>query len=69
MEKEIELFRPQKETILNYVRSKGVAKVSTYSATTSIPLIVIYTYIAEDIEEMRELANDKIEELKEFYNL
>ena len=69
MEKEIELFRPQKETILNYVRSKGVAKVSTYSATTMIPLIVIYTFISEDMEEFREFAEGKIKELREFYNI
>lgn len=69
MEKEIKLFRPQKETILNYVRYKGINKVSTYSATTMIPLIVIYTFISEDIEELRELAEGKIKELKEFYNL
>lgn len=69
MQKEIELFRPQKQTILNYVRSKGIGKVSTYSATTMIPLIVIYTYISEDIKELREFAEKKISELREFYNL
>ena len=69
MEKEIELFRPQKETILNYVIKHGAEKISTYSATTMIPLIVIYTYIVEDIEELRELAEGKLVELKEFYDL
>lgn len=67
--KEIELFRPQKKMILDFVISKGVDKISTYSASTSIPLIVIYTYILEDLSEYKELAENKIKELKYFYDI
>ena len=69
MKKELELFRPQKHTILSYIRTRGIDKVSTYSATTLIPLLVIYTFIVEDIEEHREFAELRIVELKQFYNL
>lgn len=65
--KEIELFRPQKNLILNFVKTKGVDKISVYSASTSIPLIVIYTYILEELPEYKELAENKIKMLKEFY--
>lgn len=67
--KEIELFRPQKNLILNFVKTKGVDKISVYSASTSIPLIVIYTYIAEELPEYKELAENKIKMLKEFYGV
>lgn len=69
MEKEIELFRPQKEIILKYVRSHGAKKISTYSATTFIPLLVIYAFVLEDIPEMKEIAESKIAELKKFYGI
>lgn len=69
MNKELELFRPQKQLILAYVKAKGIDKVSTYSATTMIPLLVIYTFISEDLDEHREFAEKKIAELKEFYDV
>ena len=67
--KEIELFRPQKNLILNFVKTKGVDKISVYSASTSIPLIVIYTYILEELPEYKELAENKIKMLREFYGI
>lgn len=69
MIKEIELFRPQKQIIIAYVKKHGVEKISTYSATTFIPLIVIYTFLGEDVVEYRELAEEKIQGLKEFYGI
>ncbi len=65
--KEIELFRNQKKNIIKFIRDKGIDKVSTYCATTMIPLIVVYTFILEDIEEYREIASRKLEELRKFY--
>ena len=67
MNKEIELFRPQKKLILTYVKEKGINKVSEYCATTMIPLIVVYTFISEEMEEHKEFAENKLKELREFY--
>lgn len=69
MNKEFELFRPQKQLILDYVRAKGIEKVGLYSATTMIPLLVIYQFIVEDIAEYREYAEGKIADLKAFYDV
>lgn len=65
--KEVELFRPQKELILRYVRKNGVKNIALYSASTSIPLMAIYTFVLEDLPEHRELAGAKLIMLKEFY--
>lgn len=69
MNKELELFRPQKQLILAYITVKGIDKVALYSATTLIPLLVIYSFISEDMEEHREYADGKIKELKEYYGV
>lgn len=69
MTKELELFRPQKSLILAYIRAKGIDKVALYSATTLIPLLVIYSFISEDMEEHRVFANGKIKDLKEYYGV
>jgi len=69
LEKELLLFRPQQEIILNYVRKHGLEKISTYSATTGIPLLIIYSYIIEEIPEWKEVSEAKIKELKIFYNI
>lgn len=65
--KELELFRNQKKNIIKFITDKGIDKVSTYCATTMIPLIVVYTFILEDMTEHRELASRKLEELRKFY--
>ena len=67
MSKELEIFRPQKKLILTYVKEKGINKVSEYCATTMIPLIVVYTFISEEMEEYKEFAENKIKELRNFY--
>lgn len=69
MNKQVELFRSQKQYIVNYVKNKGVEKISLYSATTSIPLIAIYTFVKEDLPEYTELCDSKIKELEDFYGL
>lgn len=69
MKKQIELFRGQKQYIVNYVKTHGIEKISLYSATTFIPLIAIYTFVKEDLPEHAELCNGKIKELEEFYGL
>lgn len=66
---EIELFRKQKQYIIDYVAKSGVKNISLYSASTGIPLIVIYTYVAEEYAEYRELAEEKIKSLREFYGI
>lgn len=66
---EIELFRKQKQYIIDYVTKSGVKNISLYSASTGIPLIVIYTYVAEEYPEYKELAEQKIKSLREFYGL
>lgn len=67
MNKQVELFRSQKQYIVNYVKTNGVEKISLYSATTFIPLMAIYTFVKEDLPEHTELCDSKIKELKEFY--
>ncbi len=65
--KQIELMRSQKETILKYISTHGVDKIAIYSATTFIPLVAIYTFILEDMPEHTELCKRKLKELEEFY--
>jgi hypothetical protein len=67
LNQQIELFRKQKELIINYFKVNGVDKVSLYSATTFIPLIPIYTFIMEEIPEHTELCESKLKNLREFY--
>lgn len=67
-EKEIKPFLPRKPNILKFVREKGIDKVSEFCATTMIPLIVAYTFICEEIEEFQEFAENKIKELRKFYD-
>jgi hypothetical protein len=67
--KQVELMRSQKETILKYVSTHGVDKIAIYSATTFIPLVAIYTFILEDMPEHIELCERKLKELEEFYGL
>lgn len=67
--KQVELMRSQKETILKYIITHGVDKIAIYSATTFIPLVAIYTFILEDMPEHTELCERKLGELGEFYGL
>lgn len=69
MKTEVELFRKQKKLIVDFVAKNGIDKVSLYSATCGIPLIVIYTFVAEDLPQHKEFAEAKIESLKKFYEL
>ncbi len=65
--KDLELFRPQKETILKYVKTKGINNISLYSATSGFPLIAIYIFILEDMPEYVKICESKLKELREFY--
>lgn len=65
--KEIELFRPQKQLVIDFVKKNGVAKISLFSATSGFPLIVVYTYVMEELTEYEELCKVKIAELNSFY--
>jgi len=65
--KQVELFRTQKEYVLKYIATHGVGKITLYSATTFIPLIAIYTFLMEDYPEHKDLCLQKLKELEEFY--
>lgn len=65
--KDLELLRPQKETIIKYIKKNGVDKISLYSATTGLPLIAIYTFVFEDLPEHDMICKKKLKELREFY--
>lgn len=65
--KEIELFRLQKHVVIEYVKRNGMGKISSFCATTGFPLIVVYTYVMEELTEYEEMCKVKIAELKAFY--
>lgn len=67
VDKQIKLFRPQKPYIIKYIERIGIENVSLYSATTGIPLLVIYHFILEDFPEHATMCHQKIKELMEFY--
>ena len=64
-----EQYRHLKENILKYVRERGIDSVGMFAASTMVPLIPIYTFIAEDMEEYREVALERINGLKQFYGI
>lgn len=67
--KEVELYRHHKEAILDHIKKKGIDSVSMFCAASGLPLIVVYTYIAEDMEEHRECCEERIAGLKKFYGI
>jgi len=63
----IEDFRLRKPDIIKYIDKNGLDMVSLYAATSGIPLIAIWTYIAEEHEDYRERCNFEIDTLVKFY--
>lgn len=62
-------FRPRKKQLLKEmkIREKGLQSVSEYASMSGVPLTVLYTFIAEEYEDLREACEKKMEELRRFY--
>lgn len=65
--KQVELMRSQKDVIVKYFTDHNINKVAIYSATTFIPLVAIYTFLLEEFPEHKDLCEQKLKELEEFY--
>ena len=63
-------FRHQKEEILGVLKDKDLSfEVPFISSITFVPLIVIWTFVAEEWHEWKDYANSEIKRLKIFYNI
>lgn len=65
----IDDYRHFKESVIKYLNRKGFESISEFCALSGVPLIAAYTYIGEDFEEYRELCENKIASIKEFYGI
>ena len=61
------LYRSSKPEFLNAVKRNGVAVVSFYSSTASLPLVAAWTFLKEEYPEYTEEADKQIQLLKDFY--
>lgn len=69
LKKQIKQFDRNKQAILDFIFKKGYStgKVGEYSATTGVPLYVVYYYCWKDLAI--EDAEDHMRRLMEFYNV
>lgn len=62
-------YRGRKDGVIEYFSDKEVSaeSVSEYCTLVGIPLVVVYTFIAEEDESLHGFCAANIKRLKEFY--
>lgn len=62
-------YRGRKESVIKHFTKNEVTtgSISEYCTLVGIPLIVVYAFLAEEDESLREFSADNIKRLKEFY--
>lgn len=62
-------YRHLKKEAVSIIKKKGINtnSISEYSVLSMIPLVVIYTFIKEEIPEYEEFCNEQIERISKFY--
>lgn len=62
-------YRKRKDGIIKHFFKKEVnaSSVSEYCTLVGIPLVVVYTFLAEEDEKLQEFCAENIKRLQEFY--
>lgn len=62
-------FRARKQAIIKYFKKKGVTSgnIAEYSSLAGIPITVVCTFIIEEMPEHKEMCEQKIRDINEFF--
>ena len=69
LDKDLRLYKNIKPDLIKYVKKEGIEKINSYAVLSGIPLIIVYTYIAEEFDQYKDFCYNKIEQLKQFYGI
>ena len=62
-------YRRNKESIIKHFKKHGIDEMSTYSAMTGIPVIVVYQLLEEEYPELKEEVKKRIKAINEFFGI
>jgi len=60
-------YRSNKESIVKHYIKHGFDEMSTYSAMTGIPVIVVYELLEEEYPELSDLVKQRIKAINDFF--
>ncbi len=62
-------YKGRKESVIKHFAKNEVTtgSISEYCTLVGIPLVVVYTFLAEEDESLQEFSAENIKRLKEFY--
>lgn len=62
-------YRANKKSIMKHYEKNGFNGMSSYSAMTGIPIIVVYEYIMEDYPELSDMVKERIKIINDFFGI
>lgn len=62
-------YRSNKESIIKHYKKHGYDEMSTYSAMTGIPVIVVYELLAEEFPELKDKVEQSIKAINDFFGI
>lgn len=62
-------FRRFKNEVIAYTKKNGFDSISDYCVLTGVPVLAAYTFVMEEMEELKDKCQQRIIEIKQFYGI